>query len=336
MRLFCTSFLLSLRHSSRRLLCLAALAAAAAALVGAAAAMPAGDPPPALRLAVVTQELSPAARLAILALLRNQGGEQISCDLLEPGDPTDGYTAVAVLPEGFYESLMDGTNRSPTLRINVSSPLEAMAARQLAAAAAQALSAAQRGLAGARAQQLAANDPSPQLLMDCNLHLIDAFLGRKKLLHAETLTVTGALPLPTYYAVSAAMLLLLSYAFLWQPVAAMLRDFSRRASRRGVVFLALFCSLLVLSAGALLPCALVLGAPRPLQSSAFWLLALLLTCWSMALDCIFSSAAGCAAVSIGGCAAMALVGGGFVPAALMPPALLAVGAPLPFSRGLSL
>lgn len=299
------------------------------------------------KVGVINLDQNPLSLSVMESLLE---GERLS-SLIElsvlPPDPPDkeGYTAILTLPEGFLESILNGTNLSPVVEINEVSPLEAMWVRQLATAGASALSEAQYGIYAVL--EKAGNDPrvnerTYQLLVaDVNLRLLNAFFDRISQLKTETLSASGVLTLPEYYLSAIGAALVFCYGFFFFPSVEDLRLFSKASGRRWPPFLAGMAHVLALTALASLPLFLLAsrggneeGLGRIL---AAWLLFSLLSTGTTVVCCLglptrAACAAGCILLTLG----QALCGGLLLPLALLPAAFTPLASFLPVRRGMEL
>lgn len=345
-KLFWNSFLISFKHSGRRLLCLLCVFALCAGLLGAYFAAPRQEEPPSrARVGVINLDDNPLSVSMMNTLLE---GENLS-DLIEvtmlPPDGTgrEACTAVITVPQGFLESVLTGENLSPVLEVNLESPLEAMWIRQMALGGARALSSAQLGVyAVLDAVNHGENMDARKynfLVAEVNLVLLEAFFDRLSLLEDQSLSALGMLTLPQYYAAALAAALLFCYGFLFYPAMADLRRFAARERRcKGVLFLAGTLHILLLEAICTLPLFLLACGGRFTGEIAVAWLLLTLTAGGTALACtqLFPSRASCAAASILLTLGQALCGGLLVPLQLLPEGFSTLAPWLPVWQGMHL
>ncbi len=326
MNLFYTAFRISCKHSGQRLLCLLCVFALCAGLLyGFWAAQPQQESSTA-EIAVVNLDSNPLIRLALQSAASAEGLsglfhlQFVTQEQAQQGS----FTSVLTIPEGFLDSILTGENLSPTLELDISTPLEAMWVRQMLQAGADYLTTAQLGVYTVQKSVNYGIEMSAEeyqlLLADINLTIMRAMLGRLELLEQKTLFASGGLSLPQYYFTALASLLLLCYGFLFQPAIQSLWQFSRQVQhptkRRLLLVAAVIhpCFLL---------CALLLAALLPLGFSAVKLtaalmLALLLGSWGGLLSLLHSKESSCAACCILLHLGCGLAGGSFLPLPLMP------------------
>lgn len=343
MKLFYTALLIALKHSGRRLLCLLCILSVCGFAVYAAVSAQTGPPPSKAEIAIVNQDQNPLMQLVLRSADSMSGNLSglaqlrfVSQEEAERG----GYAAVVTLPSGFLDSVLDGGNLSPTVALNLQTPLEALWARQLANAGARWLTAAQLGVYAARDAALRADSLTPEqtgyLLTEMNLELFRAFSTRLSQIETRMLSASGGLPLPQYYMAALTALLTFCYSFLYQPAICALRRTSA-SLRRGdwSLFGAAAAHTLLL---ALIP-SLVFAAFGGYSVQAFAACALFaaLSGWfALVLALLLPSPAPCAAASILLGAGMGLCSGCLLPLPLMPPVFERFAVFLPVGQGRAL
>lgn len=345
-KLFWNSFLIAFKHSSRRLLCLLCVFVLCAGLLGVYFAVPCREEPPSrARVGVINLDENPLSVSMMNTLLEGENlSELIEVTMLPPeGTGREACTAVITVPQGFLESVLTGENLSPVLEVNLESPLEAMWIRQMALAGARALSSAQLGVyAVLDAVDYGENMDARKysfLVAEVNLVLLEAFFDRLSLLADQSLSASGMLTLPQYYAAALAAALLFCYGFLFYPAMADLRRFAAMEGRcKGLLFLAGTAHLLLLEALCTLPLFLLACKGRFTgETAGAWLL-FALTAGGTALVCtqMFPSRASCAAASILLTLGQALCGGLLVPLPLLPTGFSNIAPFLPVWQGMHL
>ena len=269
----------------------------------------------------------------LLSLARSQAKGIAEITALSPQDPSDGFAAVLVLPEGFWQSVMQGGSCTPVLRVSASSPLEGLWTVALARSAARSIETAQRQISGAITplQQAGLTGEALQrAILQLDMSLLDRYLAPNS--HSETvrLSATGALTLPEYLLCSGISALAFGAIFLlWEGVSA-LRGFSL-LSRRTQPFASALLLSGILSAALWLPVAALLAGGRP-RLPALLQLWLLYTAALLLLTSLPSRGC-CAAASVSLVLGQALFGGGLFPEALLPSALARVAGWFPLSLG---
>ncbi len=325
MRLFTVSLWIACRHSGKRLLCLLCILAACG-LVGAAAlgALDA-EPPGPVQIALVNEDSSPFSRMAVQMVVGQDRLESMFevRPVTREQAAAGGFGAVITIPEGFLNGVLDGSNPSPVVEVHAANPLEAIWIRQMAQTGAEYLTLAQLCVytvqEGVDYGTGLTPDQYTLLLTDVNLEAMRAVLERDSLLGESPLSATGGLSLPAYYLTALFPMLLLCYAFFYQPMVSSLRRFSAFCGKKCALFGAVWMHLFLLT---LFPAAgfLWLGKHSVREVGVWLLLGVLLGTASLLLLLLFrqgtASAVGCLLVSAG----MGFCSGGFLPLGLMPPA----------------
>ena len=323
---------MTLKHSSRRLLCFFCFLLAAAAL--AVAVLGAGEKQEAPRvvIGVVNLDENEAAQAA-LKLMGNtkELSGLFELRFLTPEQAArGGYSAVLTIPEGFTQSVLTGENKAPTVTLDAASPLEAMLARQMAAAGASYLESAQLGIyavLGAAPASLSEAERN-QLVLNVNLAFAGEFLNRYSYLKTEALGATGELSLRAHYACAVPAVALLCGAFLFAPAVLGARRFWRRAG--GVsVWCAAYAHTALLCAAALFVPMLLVGPLTASGVAALCAAALLAGAFAMLVCSLFQSEVLCTAASLLLGFGAGLFSGCIVPPALLPQSALTVRAALP-------
>ena len=348
MRLLIVSFWIACKHSSRRLLCLLCVFLVLAGLVGLGFALRPQTEYPRAVVAVVNRDQNPLSQQA-MEWLAQAGPVQGLEGILElrfldqEPEPGSGYTAVVTVPDGFLESVLNGSNLSPKLQVDVGSPLEALWVERIAEAGASWLTNAQLGVYTVQEQIGYGRGMDARqydiLLAGINMAYLRAFFDRLDPLEIKELSASGGLSLPAYYLLAAAVVLLFAYGFLFQPACRDLWAFSRSCGRRISLFFAAAAHVYLLT---LVLCILITAAARGLLALqvASWphllLLALLVGGGVCLAAVLFRAYAPCAAACILCALGMGACGGGFLPLALMPVGFERLAPLLPFWQGLRL
>ena len=239
-------------------------------------------------------------------------------------------TAVLALPEGFIQGVMGGAN--PDLRLIVAGdqPLESLLLLWVGQSASDILSAFQSGIYAV----LDAYDQAPppdltreQAILDINLRYIALALDRTSVFRPQSVSATGALPIPLHYGLSLMAYLALSAAPLFMPLyTGGWLSFQRRLRSVGRSCAPAFFSSVLVGAGAsmllLVPSLLMAGgdaSPALLGSAA---LAALFCSLFSALCCLAAEhAAGCGGAAFSVSLLSLFLAGGVVPPALLPEAV---------------
>lgn len=325
MRLFTTSLWIACRHSGKKLLCLLCILAACGLIGYTVLGAMDTEPPGPVQIALVNEDSNPLSRMAVRMVV----GQDRLDSMFEVHPVTreeagaGGFGAVITIPDGFLNGVLDGSNPSPVVEVDAANPLEAVWIRQMARAGAEYLTLAQLCVYTVQegVDYGAELDPDQYtlLLTDVNLTAMRTVLERDSLLVESPLSATGGLSLPAYYLAALFPVLVLCYAFFYQPTVASLRRFSSLCGRKAALFSAAWLHLFLLT---LLPAALLFwpGEFSARTLAAWLLLGALLGTASLLLLLLFrqrtASAAGCLLVSAG----MGFCSGGFLPLGLMPPA----------------
>lgn len=309
------------------LICLLLLLATTAVL------LPNASVPDPVKIAVICPEDSPMAAALISSMAASRFDGLATLDVISVTDTAADYAAVLTLPEGFWESIMTGENLSPSLVINVSSPLEGLWVRQLAESSARTLTQAQNAtgalIAAYQAEGLSYNEISAKLF-DANLTFINGFLDRKGHFKSEILSPTGSVSAAQYYGSSVIAFLLFALLFLFFTPLHALRRFAAFSQRRTETFIACLLTAFTLSLPLSVLGALALKAE--FKNFAYLLLLTLLVAAILTLCATaFKSPATCAAAISGLALLQALFGGGILPESLLPPSLGTLCHVLPLS-----
>ncbi|MEM1485741.1 ABC transporter permease [Oscillospiraceae bacterium PP1C4] len=329
MRLFATAFRIASKHSSRRLLCLLCVLVLVGALGFAVSSAQTGDRSPAAKVAIINLDQNPVTRMALRSVTSpSQLSSLFDVQFLTPDQDVDGYTAVMIIPDGFLNSILDGSNLSPTVTVNVTTPLEAMWVRQMVGAGSDYLTSAQLGIYTVQKGVDYGRALTPKqydlLVADVNITIMKAFLNRLSLVETQMLSASGGLSLPQYYGTALFPVLLLCYAFLYAPAVDDLRRLEQArpsGKEASSLFLAAWAHLFVLTLGLTLllsvPICWVYGFSLQ-KLAAMLLFAVLMSAVSFLLTLLFPRGAACASACILLAVGMGLCTGGFLPLALMP------------------
>lgn len=325
MRLFTTSLWIACRHSGKKLLCLLCILAVCGLLGYAALDALDTEPPGPVQIALVNEDSDPLSRMAVRMVVgqdRLDSMFEVHPVTREEAD-AGGFGAVITIPDGFLAGVLNGSNPSPVVEVHAANPLEAVWVRQMARTGAEYLTLAQLCVytvqEGVGYGEGLAPGQYTLLLTDVNLEAMRAILERDSLLGESPLSATGGLSLPAYYLAALFPVLVLCYAFFYQPTVASLRCFSSLCGRKLALFGAAWLHLFLLM---LFPTALLFWlGERSARMAAVWLLlGALLGTASLLLLLLFrrrtASAVGCLLVSAG----LGFCSGGFLPLGLMPPA----------------
>lgn len=336
MKLTVTSFIIALKHSSRRLLCLFCVFLACVLMLGSVFVFaPPEQSSYKARIALLNQDTHPMSDLLVgmVASIKEFDFLEVKIVNEEPEAlDLQEYTAVLTIPDGFLQSVLDGGNLPPQIELNAGAPLEAILVSQMADAAARYLTAAQRGIYmvqdetdyGSGMKKSAYND----MILEINLQYMKAFNLRRDALEPQTISVSGGLTFPEYYGSALICVVFLAYMFLYQPAIQALRQFSAvQQSRRsrwqifGGCFAHIFlCNFLLIG---LVGCGIHLSGIRKLDflqsAAALALFSFLISGWAMLLGLLFSSPAASAAGGILLAIGMGVFSGAVIPLALMPP-----------------
>ncbi|MFV0497379.1 MAG: hypothetical protein ACK5L0_04290 [Candidatus Fimivivens sp.] len=333
MKLILQGWRIALRHSLGAMLsilaCLALFFTAVFAILNNA---PTPDP---VKLAVISLDGDARSATLLSSIMTANLKGVATVTLLEPDENTDDYAAVLTLPQGFWHSVMTGENLAPALTVNVSSPLEGLWIRQLAQSAGRTLLNSQSAigslLSAMSAEQLS-NEDIDQKLFSANMTLMESYMTRKGLFDSHVLHATGEVSVTEYYGGAAVSFVFFSLLFLLFPPLYMLRRFGGFSQRRHETFVG--CALTAITLFAILCPLGILALGAPIQNAGrISCFVLVLFCASLLTFCaaVFSSTATCAAAVTGLAWIQALVGGGLLPAALLPPALAPLSRLLPLS-----
>ncbi len=350
MRLFIVSLWIASKHSSRRLLCLLCVFLVLVGLGGLAFTLWSQREPEKAVVAVVNQDRNPLSRQALDWLTKSgsiQGLEGILelrfFDVGEEPEEKDLYTAVVTIPDGFLESVLNGTNLSPRLEVDISSPLEAMWVESIAQAGARWLTNAQLGVYTVQEKVDYGRGMDPQsydlLLAGINLTYLRAFLDRLDPLTIQQISASGGLSLPAYYLLASIVLLLYAYGFLFQPTCADLQKFSQVSGKRWMPFFANAVHVYLLNLGLCVLGVLISShlLELPVESvGTLFGLAFLVGGMILLLTVAFQSYTSCAAACLLSALGMGACGGGFLPLPLMPLVFERIAPFLPFWQGMRL
>lgn len=329
---------ITLKHSSRRLLCFFCILLLGAAL--AVAAQGGGEQTtPQVTIGVVNmdEDDTAAAALSMLGGVKELSG-LFKLTVVTPEQAAGGgYTAVLTIPEGFTQSVLTGENKAPSVLLSASSPLEAMLARQMAEAGARYLTSAQLGIYAVlgRVPETLSAQERDAIVLRANLAFAGQFLNRYMYLETQELSAAGAMTLKEHYTCAVPAVLLLCCAFLFAPAVLGARRFGRRVRGAAVWWAVLAHIALLFAAAVLLPAAL-LGGLNVRGTLALLVLALLVASFAMLVCSLFQSEVLCTAASLLLGLGTGLLSGCIVPPALLPPSLEAAAALLPAGQALAL
>lgn len=328
MDLFRTAFLIASRYSSRRLLYLFGVFIICAGIMGGVLAAQDQHRSSQFTKAVVgvwNEDESPLTQQVLKSVVSTDLlSSLVELRFLETPDHEPGeYTAFVTIPNGFMQSVMDGTNLSPYVEIDLKNPLSAVLARQMLRTGTRALSSAQQGIYAVQEclsyGKNMDHDKYKQLVQAVNLKLIMAFLDRLSNIKTVTLSAAGVLSLPEYFITALAGLLLLCYGFLYGPAIQNLKKFSIQSKKSLPLFAAAALHVFLLN---FLICLMIMAAISALGGQFMigvaLICALLATSFSLLLALAFPRQTGLAAGSILLALAMGLCSGAFMPLALMP------------------
>ena len=337
MGLFLTSLKITLKHSGKRLIFLLLVFAVCFGVVFTAfSSAPDKEPSPLASIGIINNDTHPISSFALSSVDDlGRASSLFSAQIISPAQKDFSvFTAVITIPEGFIESVMNGTNLSPGVEVNISSPMEASFARQMAYVGAKYLSSAQLGIYTVLNQAQYGAEMSAQayqqLLLGVNLEFMRLFLDRLTLIEEHLLSATGALGLKGYYIVSICVMLVFMYAFLYTPAVLVLFSFSRSCRRCPGSARALFFSSLVscalLELALLLPLYLAVKryfsfALSPSHLAALGLLSLLFASFVLLCALLTLEVKAAAALGIFLSLGMGVISGGFLPLELMPQVL---------------
>ena len=320
MRLVFIGWRIALRQS---LGAVCAILASLLVLIPTIAVLLSAAPKPApAKIAVVCPEDSSLAASLITTMMDARYQGLATLDVLDRAPSSTGYAAVLTLPEGFWDSIMTGENLSPSLVINVSSPLEGLWIRQLTESAARTLTSAQAATGGLVAAYTASGLSQEEIstrVFNANLLMMESFLNRKGLFSSQMLSSTGSIPPLAYYGSAGLSFMLFALLFLLYGPLYALRRFGVISRCRNRTFSACLLAAFSLS----LPlCSLgvaVLGRGGIKSYTCLLMLSVMLTSLLAACTAVFNNPAACAAAVTGLALLQALFGGGLLPEALLPP-----------------
>lgn len=339
MRLFCTAFLLALKHSGLRLLCLLCVFAVCASAVSGVVFAKADSESAAREKAVVaiysddddllTRQLlnTVVSSSAMSGLIEVRFVNESAADIEE-------YTAYIHVPAGFLASIMDGTNMSPRVYLNLEAPIAAVFVRQLMFASTSALTSAQHGIYAAQDCVDYGQDMERQryqaFINAINVRLLSAFMNRLSSAPVVTVSASGAISMPQYYFAAITSLLLLCYAFLYGFTTHNLWRFSHQCQKKPPLFCAAAAHIFVLSLCATMLCmwaSSLLGGKIMIVEACVG--AVLVSAFSLMLSLVFTRIKALAAASIMLSLGLGLCSGAFMPLELMPSEFTTLSALLP-------
>lgn len=333
MRLILQGWRIALRRSIGSVCCIIACLMLLTAVVS--VILKTEPQPEPVNIAVICQDDSPLVISIITSVVDSRFEGLVTITLLQDIAKAKDYSAILTLPEGFWDSIMTGENLSPTLAINVSSPLEGLWVRQLAESAARTLSHSQNAMGGIFASMHydgLSYDEISNKMFAADLALMESYIDHKSDFKSKTLLTTGNVSAIQYYGGSAVSFVIFMLMFMLFKPLYELRQFSSFSNRRSETFASCLLTSLTLS---LLMCSLGVFAlsaePKNILSGNSILLILLTASLLTACAATFNSAASCAAAVSGFAMLQALFGGGLLPESLLPPSFGVLCRVLPLS-----
>jgi ABC-2 type transport system permease protein len=165
-----------------------------------------GDPVPALLEAFLPGMEDVSQYCQVQAMTQAEAAES-----LQNGD----VTAVLVLPDGFIQGVLEGSNPDVELIVSADRPLEAMLTLWVGQSAADLLASVQSAIYGVLelyAQHPVSHLDYGQVVTQINLRFINWTLSRQDMFQIEHLSITHALPIGLHYGFSLLCFLVLSMA----------------------------------------------------------------------------------------------------------------------------
>ncbi len=286
---------------------------------------PEGDPVPAL-LAQYMGNMRDVKEYCTFRAMDRQAAEAS----LAKGE----VSAVLVLPEGFVQGVMDGTNPDVTLLVPGDEPLQALLTYWVGQSAADLLSAAQAGIYAVLdlyGRQPPAGLDRDEVVLGINLRYVQWVLGRQGIFRMEEVPATGTLPVGLHYGLSLLAYLGLALAPLFAGVFAPGRLSARlRLRSLGRGSLVCYCADTAAAAAVAFPlmaapALLLTGGPVPAVLAAAGSCAVLCAVLGALLCLATPGAASCGALAFTVALAALAAAGGILPPVLLPGTLRAWG-----------
>ncbi len=287
-----------------------------------------------LKIAIVNQDDSAVMLPLVTSMLESRLGGMLKAELCDTVEQASGHSAVLVLPEGFFESVMTGENLTPRLTVNASSPFEGLWINSLAKSAAKLISEAQNvvGAVNTAAQQAGlSTDERDKVIMSLNGYLLNDYLTRKGRFESVVLSATGSINAVEHYTAAAVSFFCFVMAFMLFAPVKELRQFAVFSKKKMPCLISVVISCFLLSLAITAAAVIVMGGSAQLFSSGYIKAALLIFSVMLFFPSATDDMAGCAALCCGSCLFQAVLGGAILPEALLPTALAALSNYMPLT-----